>query len=371
MMKIPFLDLQKQNRFLRQEIMLEWEKILSSAGFIGGKYVDGFERDFARACDLKYCVSVASGTDALLFIMKALGVQPGDEIIVPANTFIATSEAVSQAGAKVCFADVDPLTYNLDPEKFEAAITENTRGVIPVHLYGQPADMEAILDIAEKNRLWVIEDGCQAHLAEYKNKKVGGFGVAAAFSFYPGKNLGACGEAGAVTTNDFELAQKIKALRNHGQSEKYIHEFEGYNGRCDALQAAALQIKLKYLHQWNNLRRNHAQYYDNLLNALEHVITPHVVEEVTSVYHLYVVLVANREQVADYLNKNGIVTGLHYPVPLHLQRAYSFLSYERGEFPVTEDCAGRLLSLPMYPELSEKEIEYVCKKLKEAVELYG
>ncbi|BCL61015.1 glutamine--scyllo-inositol aminotransferase [Desulfomarina profundi] len=369
-MIIPFLDLAKQHQTLRSEILQEWEKILLTAGFIGGEYVEGFEHDFAAACGVKYCVSVGSGTDALRFILLALGVGPGDEVIVPVNTFIATSEAVSQAGATVRFVDIDPFTYNIDPGKIETAITEKTKGIIAVHLYGQPADMDTVQEIAEKYQIWVVEDSCQAHLAEYKDKKVGGFGVAAAFSFYPGKNLGACGEAGAVTTNNCQLAQKITALRNHGQSRKYVHDMEGYNGRCDALQAAALQIKLKYLSRWNALRRKHARMYDNLLDS-DDLVTPYIREDVVSVYHLYVVLVSKRKRIADYLAEHGITTGLHYPVPLHLQKAYSCYSYKNGDFPVSEECAGRLLSLPMYPELSEDDIEFVCNKLKEAVKLYA
>lgn len=369
-MQIPFLDLAQQHKSLHDEILEHWSKILLAASFIGGDYIDRFEQDFASVCDVDHCVSVASGTDALRFIFLALGVKAGDEVIVPVNTFIATSEAVSQAGGVPVFVDIDPQTYNLDPTKLAAAITVKTKGIVAVHLYGQPADMATINDVAQGYGLWVVEDACQAHLAKFQDKMVGGLSLAAAFSFYPGKNLGACGEAGAVTTVDPVLANKIRKLRNHGQGQKYIHELEGYNGRCDALQAAALQVKLPYLSAWSALRRKHAKQYNDELSAVD-LQVPIIRPDVEPVYHLYVVLVTNRDKVGQYLNKHGIATGLHYPVPLHLQQAYKNYPYNKGDFPVAERCADMLLSLPLYPELTAAQISYVATKLKEAIEIYG
>ena len=266
-MEIPFLDLKAQNRALKKEILRFWEEILDTASFIGGKHVNGFEEEFASACSVKHCIAVNSGTDALRFIFLGLGLRPGDEVITVPNTFIATTEAISQAGGNITFVDINPDTYNMDPAKIELAITPRTKGIVPVHLYGQTADMDSILAIAEKHGLWVVEDAAQAHLAEYKGRKTGSMGIAAAFSFYPGKNMGACGEGGAVTTNDSDLAVKIRMLRDHGQTRKYHHKIEGYNGRCDALQVAALRVKLKHLPIWNEARRKKAQSYFKLLTS--------------------------------------------------------------------------------------------------------
>lgn len=366
-MHVPFLDLKSQFVDIRGKILQRWDDILQNASFVGGKYVQGFEHDFAPACNTDHCVAVGNGTDALRFIFLALGIKPGDEVLVPVNTFIATSEAISQAGGIPKFVDIDSQTYNIDPVRIEESITENTWGIVPVHLYGQPADMDAINSLAKKYDLWVVEDACQAHLAEYRGKKAGSMGIAAAFSFYPGKNLGACGEAGAVTTNDEKLAEKVRMLRDHGQSQKYIHDIEGYNGRCDALQASALQVKLSLLPEWNKARREHAHQYDTLLSSSSGIILPFCRDDVLSVYHLYVVLVENRQKVMHFLAEHDIATGLHYPLPLHLQKAYSHLGYGRGDFPVAEKCAERLLSLPMYPELSSEQISFVCDKLLETV----
>jgi dTDP-4-amino-4,6-dideoxygalactose transaminase len=366
-MKVPLLDLKLQHQTLKKEILALWEEILDSSSFIGGRHVEAFEEDFARSCSVKYCISVSSGTDALRFIFAALGLKAGDEVITVPNTFIATTEAISQAGGKVVFVDIDPDTYNLDPKNLKAAITNKTKGIVPVHLYGQPADMDAILDIAGENDLWVVEDACQAHLAEYKGKKTGSLGVAAAFSFYPGKNMGACGEAGAVTTNDAEIAERVCMLRDHGQKEKYIHEFEGYNGRCDALQAAALRVKLRHLPRWNTYRREHAQRYIERLSHLKDVVLPKTLEKCLPAFHLFVIHVDQRDAVAKKLGRKNISTGLHYPLPLHLQTAYSYLKMNPGAFPIAEACAQRILSLPMYPELTEDQINFVCETLEEAL----
>lgn len=366
-MEIPFLDLKVQNSALKGEILSLWEGILDSASFIGGSYVESFESKFAQVAQTKHCVSVNSGTDALRFIFMALGLKPGDEVITVPNTFIATTEAISQAGGKVVFVDVDPTTYTMDPGQLEAAITPHTRGIVPVHLYGQTADMDSISHVAENHGLWVVEDACQAHMAEYKGRRAGSLARAAAFSFYPGKNLGACGEAGAVTTNDPELAARVAMIRDHGQSQKYFHAIEGYNGRCDALQAAALLVKLKYLPQWTESRRHHAHRYIELLQGISQVTLPITVPWNLPAYHLFVIQSDMRDRIKTYLAEKSISTGLHYPLPLHQQRAYEYLKIPPGSFPVAEACSSRLLSLPMYPELTGEQINFVSESIKEAL----
>ena len=364
-MKVPFLDLKTQNRALKSEILLLWEKILDSASFIGGSHVTSFEKELARACEVDHVVAVNSGTDALRFILLALDLREGDEVITVPNTFIATTEAISQAGGTIIFVDVEPGTYNIDSSKIEAAITSRTKGILPVHLYGQAADMDPVLAIAEKFGLWVVEDACQAHLAEYKARKTGSIGLAGAFSFYPGKNMGACGEGGAVTTNDSSIADKILMLRDHGQEKKYHHQMEGYNGRCDALQAAVLRVKLKHLPVWNEARRKNAQCYLNLLNKSNNIILPKVNNACLPVYHLFVIQIDDRDAVVGALEQRGVGSGLHYPIPLHLQKAYAHLNIPNGTFPVAEAYSKKLLSLPMYPELTQEQIHYVCDCLNE------
>ncbi len=368
MNQIPFLDLKATHRKLKSEILNYWEEILDTAGFIGGQHVSGFEEEFAKACAVKNCVLVNSGTDALRFIFLALDLNPGDEVITVPNTFIATTEAITQAGGKIVFVDIDPDTYNLDPSKIEAAITSNTKGIVPVHLYGQSVDMDAISSIAEKHGLWVVEDACQAHLAEYKGRKAGSMGIAGAFSFYPGKNLGACGEGGAVTTNDDEIAARIRMIRDHGQAKKYYHDMEGYNGRCDALQAAALRVKLKHLDAWNEARRKNADLYFELLKGIDGIKLPIISHDYLPVFHLFVIQVENRDKIQEILGEKGISTGLHYPVPLHRQKAYTDMDLKEGSFPVTEESASKILSLPMFPELTEEQIRYVCQELSQAIE---
>ena len=366
-MEVPFVDLKAQNHSLKSKILPLWEEILDSASFVGGRHVGAFEEEFAKACSVEHCLIVNSGTDALRFIFIALELKPGDEVITVPNTFIATTEAISQAGGKIIFVDIDRDTYNMDPSKIESAITTRTKGIVPVHLYGQPADMDPILAIANKYGLWVVEDSCQAHLAEYKGRKAGSMGTSAAFSFYPGKNLGACGEGGAVTTNNSDIATKIRILRDHGQAKKYYHETEGYNGRCDALQAAALRVKLNYLPAWNEARRKIAKHYFEELRDVPDIVLPKVVNGCLPVYHLFVIQVEKRDDIAEALRQKGINTGLHYPIPLHLQKAYAHMKIPRGSFPVAEECAKKLLSLPMSPELTEEQIDFVCQQLKIAV----
>lgn len=366
-MNVPFLDLPRQNSALKGEILPLWEEILDSASFIGGHHVTAFEDEFAEMLGVEHCVAVGSGTDALRFILTGLGLEPGDEVITVSNTFIATTEAITQAGGRVVFVDIDSDTCTMDPGCLEAAISPRTKGILPVHLYGQTADMDAISAIAARHNLWVVEDACQAHQAEYKGRKAGSLGCAAAFSFYPGKNLGACGEAGAVTTQDSGLAAKIRMLRDHGQSRKYFHDVEGYNGRCDAVQAAALRVKLKYLHQWTALRKSHAERYCCKLAGVPGLELPVIAPWASHVFHLFVVQVDRRDAVLASMAEKGISCGQHYPLPLHLQKAYAHLGLKQGAFPATERCAVRLMSLPMYAELTDADIDYVCDALKETL----
>jgi dTDP-4-amino-4,6-dideoxygalactose transaminase len=372
---IPFLDLVTQHIQLEEELVAVFRSALRTAGFIGGPIVEDFEREFAKFCDTQYSVGVSSGTDALRFALSAAGVEPGDIVVTVPHTFIATTEAISQAGALPEFVDVDERTYNMDVTKLERYLTmecsqkngilvhnqtgKRVKAIVPVHLYGQMADMDPIMAFAEKHNLIVVEDACQAHGAEYFSRKenrwrkAGSIGQAAAFSFYPGKNLGACGEAGAVTTNDQEIARKIRMVRDHGQAKKYYHDVEGYNGRLDAIQAGILRIKLNHLAEWNAQRRERAAQYKQLFEAApDSVVVPFEPSWSRGVYHLYVVRSKDREALMKYLNAAGIGTGIHYPIPLHLQRAYTNLRYKAGDFPVCERVASEIVSLPMFPHLS-------------------
>lgn len=366
-MEVPFIDLKAQHSAIKHKILPLWEEILEQAAFIGGPHLQAFEKQFAEHCAVEHCIAVNSGTDALMLILRALDVQAGDEVILPDNTFIATAEAVSNVGATPVFVDVLPDSYNIDPEKIEAAITPRTKCIIPVHLYGQPAQMDAILAIGSRHGISIVEDAAQAHLAEYKGRPTGGMGIAAGFSFYPGKNLGACGEGGAITTNDSELAKRLGMLRDHGSSKKYVHEYIGYNSRCDALQTAALRVKLEHLPAWNEARRAHARMYLDLLGDADQIVLPHVDGDCLPVWHLFVVQVDHRDEIQEALKARGIATGLHYPVPLHLQGAYSHLGMGKGAFPVSEAYCERLLSLPIYPELTADQIHYVCENIRELV----
>ena len=362
-MKVPFLDLKIQHRQIEHEVLPMLTEAMQTAQFIGGPNVEGFEQEFAAFCNTRYCIGVNSGTDALRFALMAAGVGPGDAVVTVPNTFIATTEAISQVGAMPVFVDVDPNTCNMDPEnlgEFMESTNHKVRAIIPVHLYGQPADMDPILEIAQNRNLTVIEDACQAHGARYKDQMAGSIGLAGCFSFYPGKNLGAYGEGGAVVTNDADTAGKIRMIRDHGQAQKYYHDMEGYNGRLDAIQAGVLRIKLKRLAGWNRARQQNASIYDKLLAGLPGLDIVRVNGFAQSVYHLYVIMVDNRAGLQQHLAEKGIATGLHYPLPLHLQKAYAKQGHREGDFPAAERCAERLLSLPMYPELAREQIEYVC-----------
>jgi len=366
-MKIPFLDLKTQYKQIEHEVIPMITAAMADGAFIGGEQVSCFEEEFAKFCGSSYCAGVNSGTDALRFALMAIGVGPGDEVITVPNTFIATTEAISQVGARPVFVDVYPDTCNMDVSKIEEKISKNTKAIIPVHLYGQPGDMDQVLTIAQKNGAAVIEDACQAHGAIYKNKKAGSMGAAGCFSFYPGKNLGAFGEGGAIVTQDESIAQKIRMIRDHGQRKKYFHDLEGYNGRLDAIQAGVLRIKLKRLNDWNKLRRQNSAYYTEFLSNVPSVTLPVEAEFARSVYHLYVIQVDDRDGLQDHLNSKGVASGLHYPLPLHLQKAYDHLGYKKGDFPVSENIADRLLSLPMFPELTRDQIEYVVESIKEFI----
>ncbi|MGA9117517.1 MAG: DegT/DnrJ/EryC1/StrS family aminotransferase [Bacteroidota bacterium] len=362
---IPFLDLKLQYQNLKGDIVPAVLQTMESAQFILGKAVEDFEGRFAEAHGMKHAVAVGSGTDALHLILWAHNIGPGDEVITVSHTFIATAEAVSMAGAKPVFVDVDPVTYNMDPDLLEAAITKRTKALIPVHLYGQPAPMDRIVEVARRHGLLVVEDACQAHLATYDGQFVGHFGTAAAFSFYPGKNLGAYGEAGGVTTNDEQLATRIRMLRDHGQAKKYLHSMWGHNYRMDGIQGAVLGVKLRHLPAWTEARRKHAHEYTRRLRGVGDLVVPEENPRARHVYHLYVIQTAQRDALQQHLASRGVATGLHYPIPLHLQEAYRDLGYARGGFPVTEKVAAQGLSLPMYAELTGDQIDHVISSVKE------
>jgi len=390
--KVPFLDLITVHRELEQELLVVFKSAIETAGFIGGPLVQRFEREFADFCESRFCVGMANGTDALRLALIAAGVKAGDTVVTVPLTFFATTEAISQAGAHIDFVDVDERTYTMDPEKLRAYLeTECTRdsrsnrvvskrtggpvtAVIPVHLYGQMADMDPILDLATRFDLVVIEDACQAHGAEYFSaregrwRKAGSMGRAAAFSFYPGKNLGACGEAGAVTTDDEGLARRCQMLRDHGQSAKYLHDIEGYNARLDAIQAGVLSVKLPHLAKWNEQRRERARSYDEFFAATEQPVTvPHIPSWSRPVYHLYVVRAPERDRLLNDLAAAGVGTGIHYPVPLHLTKAYEALRFRPGDFPAAEQTASQAVSLPMFPGLSHEQQRRVVAEVLHSI----
>jgi dTDP-4-amino-4,6-dideoxygalactose transaminase len=386
--KIPFVDLVSLHRELEGAWLAACKRTLETGVFIGGPEVEGFEREFAQFCDVKYCAGVNSGTDALRFAFLAAGIQPGDVVLTVPNTFIATTAAISQSGARPDFVDIDKRTFTMDPEKLreylERRCVQDARtgrchhkqfgrpvtAVVPVYLYGQMADMDPIMELAERHQLAVVEDACQAHGAEYFSKKLnrwlkaGSIGRAAAFSFYPGKNLGACGEGGAVTTNDAELARKVAMLRDHGQSKKYYHDVEGYNGRLDAIQAAILRVKLRQLSRWNEQRRASARIYDELLAPLSgSVVAPYQSPQSRSVYHLYVVRTQFRNALQKHLDEANIGTGIHYPIPIHLQAAYSTMGWRSGDYPESEAAADQVLSLPMFAGLTVQQQKQVVETI--------
>jgi dTDP-4-amino-4,6-dideoxygalactose transaminase len=366
-MKVPFLDLQAHHQPIREQIDAAIGDVIDKSAFAGGPFVAAFESDFARYCGCKHVVGLGNGTDALWLSLLALQVGPGDEVITVPSTFMATAEAISYCGARPRFVDIDEQTYTMDPALLERAINPRTKAIIPVHLFGQCADMDPILDIASKHGLPVVEDACQAHGAQYKGRKAGTVGVLGCFSFYPGKNLGALGEAGGVTTDDKELAARIQVFRDHGQHRKYHHSLVGWNARMDGIQGAVLSIKLKHL-DVNNLRRQaHALLYDQLLGDMEEIITPFEAPHNRHVYHVYSVRVQERNQILQALADRGISCAIHYPIPVHLQEAYRFLGCDEGSFPIAERCAQEFLSLPMFPELTNEQIYAVAAELKSCI----
>ena len=359
-MKIPFVSFKPMENELDREIRDAFERVYDASWYIRGKEGEAFEKAFASFCDSDYCVGCGNGLDALMLALKALGIGSGDEVIVPSNTYIATALAVTYAGASPVFAEPDIRTYNIDPAKIEEKLTEKTKAIMPVHLYGQPADMDPIMAVAKKHHLYVIEDCAQAHGATYKGKVVGSFGDAAGFSFYPGKNLGALGDAGAAVTNSKEIADKVRALGNYGSDYKYHHIYQGYNSRLDEMQAAFLSVKLPHLNRMNEERRKIAQHYLSEINNPE-IILPYVPDYAVPVWHIFAVRTRKRDQLADYLAEKGISTQKHYPVPMHLQECYKGLNIPRGSLPIAEEISAAELSLPMYYGLSEAEVQFVIE----------
>jgi dTDP-4-amino-4,6-dideoxygalactose transaminase len=365
--RVPFLDLNAQHAPLREEFERAIGEVIDSGAFAGGPFVEKFESEFAAFCRCQHAIGLGSGTEALWLCLLAGGIGPGDEVITVPNTFMAKAEAITYCGARPVFVDVDERTYTMDPAALEKAFSSKTKAIIPVHLFGQPADMDPILEFARKHGLLVIEDAAQAHGAEYKGRRAGTLGDAGCFSFYPGKNLGALGEAGAVITNDSKLQEKIRILRDHGQVRKYRHTMIGWNCRMDGIQGALLSVKLRRLENGNLLRRAHAQEYNRAFAGTEEVIRPLEADYARSVYHIYAIRVSDRDEVMFMLNEKGIQCGVHYPVPVHLQKAYRDLGYEEGAFPVSEQAAAEFVSLPMFPELTKEQIAMVALGVREAV----
>lgn len=362
---VPFVDLKLQYLSIKEEIDNAMQSVIMDSSFIGGKYLNAFEEKFAEYIGVKHCVGVGNGTDALSIALKALGIKEGDEVITAANSFIATSEAITMTGGKVVFVDCDEETYNIDVQKIKSVITNRTKAIIPVHLYGQPVDMDGILKVAHEYKLFIIEDAAQAHGARYREKNAGTFGDCACFSFFPGKNLGAYGDGGAITTNSEELSKKIRMYANHGRIEKYNHEFEGMNSRLDGLQAAILDVKLNHLEKWTERRMAIAKMYDKELKNI--IKIPIALRAVRHVYHLYVVCVKSREKVRKILGERGISTGIHYPIPLPFLNAYRYLGHEPSDFPVAYSLKDEILSLPIHGDMVDEQVDYVIKHLKEAV----
>lgn len=363
MKNISLVDLKAQYKTIKPEINSAIKNILESTHFILGEEVEDFEKKFAKYSDSKYGIGVGSGLNALELGMRALGIGKGDEVLTPVNSFIASSSAISFTGAKPVLVDCDENSFNIDPKRVEEKITKKTKAIMPVHLYGRPAEMDQILKIAKKHNLMVFEDACQAHGAKYKGKRVGSLGNFGAFSFYPGKNLGAYGDGGMVTTNDSKLAEKISQMRNYGQTVKYHHDYLAWNSRLDSIQAAILEVKLKNLDKWNKSRKKVAQIYNKLLKGLP-IIAPSIPEESDHVFHLYVIRFEKRDDLAQYLTTKGIATGLHYPIPIHLQKAYKDLGHKKGDFPISEKLASEILSLPIYPELKDSQVEFISENIK-------
>tara|TARA_Y100000310_G_scaffold345466_1_gene465305 strand:- start:15787 stop:16890 length:1104 start_codon:yes stop_codon:yes gene_type:complete len=363
-MQIPFVDLKAQYLNIKEEIDTAIQEVLDNTAFILGKNVEDLEKKFAELCNTKYCVGVNNGTSSLRIAMLALGIKPGDEIITTPFTFIATTEAISHIGAVPVFVDIDEKTYTIDPKKIEEKITEKTKAIMPVHLFGQCADMDPIIDIAKKHNIKIIEDAAQAHSALYKNKKAGSIGDVSCFSFYPGKNLGAYGEAGAICTNDEVTGKKSVLLRQHGELERYRHDIIGDNCRMEGIQGAVLGVKIKYIEEWNEKRRDNAKKYNKLIEKFD-ITIPLEAEYAKHIYHIYAIRVKNRDELRNFLDEKGVSTGIHYPIPVHLQKAYEFMGLKGGSFPISEKVANEIISLPMFPELTEEQMQYVASCIEE------
>jgi len=364
-MKVEFVDLKMQYEKIKSDIDNAIREVISSSTFIGGPFLKSFERNFSQFVSVRHCIGVSNGTDALFIALKVLGIKEGDEVITAANSFIATSEAVTMLGAKVVFVDCDKDTYNIDVHQIEKSITSKTKAIIPIHLYGQPAEMDRIIDLAKTYNLYIIEDAAQAHGAVYKDRNVGTMGDVACFSFFPGKNLGAYGDAGALVTNNDEIAKKARMFANHGRVDKYDHEFEGINSRLDSLQAAILDVKLRYLGEWNERRREIAQKYDEMLGDV--VVIPKAFSSVRHVYHLYVIRIKDRDNVKEKLSKHGISTGIHYPIPLPFLKAYGYLAHQPENFPVAYSLKDEILSLPIHGNMTDEQVMYVVDHLRNAL----
>ncbi len=357
-MKVPFVSFLPMERKLNDDLRSAFSRVFEKSWYIGGEEDESFEQSFAEYCGTEYCVGVGNGLDALMLILKALNIGEGDEVIVPSNTYIATALAVTYVGAKVVFVEPELRTFNINPDLIESSVTKKTKAIMPVHLYGQPCDMDPIMEIAKKYHLYVVEDCAQAHGATYKGKKVGTFGVASGFSFYPGKNLGALGDAGAVVTNNSDIAEKVRALSNYGSDYKYHHIYKGHNSRLDELQAAFLSVKLPHLEQMNSERRRIASRYLAEINHPD-IVLPYVSKNCVPVWHIFGIRTNRREELEKYLNDNGVGTNKHYPIPMHLQECYKDLGYTEGDFPIAEEISSTELSLPMYYGMTDEEIEFV------------
>jgi dTDP-4-amino-4,6-dideoxygalactose transaminase len=368
---IPLVDLYAQHKNLKDELFSKIEEVINKSAFIQGEYVEEFQESFASLLNVNYCVGCSSGTSALSIALEVLGIKEGDEVITTPLTFFATVEAIIHVKAKPVFVDIDPLTFNINVNNIEKVINEKTRAIIPVHIYGNPVNMKKILELGSKYNLKIIEDCAQAHLAKIDDRYVGTFGDISAFSFFPGKNIGAMGDAGAIVTNNREYYEKSKMLVDHGRREKYLHEMVGYNHRLDGLQAAILSVKLKYLREWTEKRIVNANLYKKLLSECNNVQFQQIEKNAIHVYHLFVIRIKKRDELIKYLKNEGINTSIHYPVPLHLQPALSYLGYKKGDLPVVEEVCNEILSLPMYPELEKSKIEVICEKIKNFMEMYN
>ncbi len=364
MMNVPFVDLKIQYATIKSEVDTAIADVISETAFIGGKYVNRFAKNFAGKYGVKHCIPCANGTDAIYITLVALGISQGDEVITVANSWISTAETISQAGAKPVFVDIEPDYYHIDENQIESKVTDRTKAIIPVHLYGQPANIKRIAEIARKYNLVLIEDCAQAHFAEFDGAKAGTFGNAATFSYYPGKNLGAYGDGGAILTNEDELYEKVRMYANHGSLVKHQHRIEGINSRLDGLQAAILDVKLKYILEWNRRRLENALYLNKKLSAIDEITIPKIRENAVHVFHLYVIRTEKRDELAIHLKEKGIDTGVHYPIALPFMKAYEYLGHTREDFPVAHHCMDRILSLPMFPELTKEQMEFMVEEIK-------